>query len=406
MEPAWDAGRMGYLTDRRAGCGTIRETCCPRRGTPSSAGSCTRLLAVFDAVRGSGARLDLRYAWGDDYHDVMRAGLERLAGLLGRRAGPFDWRVCVDAAPLPSAPTHAAADWGGSDAALPDKRGERLVVLPGRLLVSLELAPDAPPLPTFQAPARGASTLSHRSDCARGRSAVSASTPACTSHISLLNCAARFGNSAQRIGQHLFGCDVCAGCLSLEPARPATEDPAFAPLHFAPRSGPDGGDQRGGISRSVPPHPGLRAAMRVPPQRGYRDGERQAGDLSGAAPETGGVPGPCGGPARSMGAGRLNYHTPCNRTIVACWFDHATHHRTGSRSALAAGPLRSRPSTIPAADGTLDERSGPDDGLPAVRRAAGPVPRSPLPPIAATLVGAFPAVTTPMSCCIRGRRKG
>src|ERR1035441_3080310 len=42
-----------------------------------------------------------RYAWGDDYHAVIRRGLERLDGMLRQRAGPgFESRICVDTAPL------------------------------------------------------------------------------------------------------------------------------------------------------------------------------------------------------------------------------------------------------------------------------------------------------------------
>src|SRR5260370_25664307 len=42
-----------------------------------------------------------RYAWGEDYHDVMRRGLERLAGLLREGAGRgVESRIFVETAPF------------------------------------------------------------------------------------------------------------------------------------------------------------------------------------------------------------------------------------------------------------------------------------------------------------------
>src|SRR5258708_3983863 len=92
------AGRMGYLTDHR---GAIRRD--PRRLLPSA----RSIICVGKLYNGPEPystrfnRSDLawisRYAWGDDYHDVLRAGLERLAAKLGPN---HEWRACVATAPL------------------------------------------------------------------------------------------------------------------------------------------------------------------------------------------------------------------------------------------------------------------------------------------------------------------
>ena len=73
-----------------------------------------------------------RYAWGDDYHGVLRRGLEQLAARIGAPAR-FESRFCVDTAPLARA--ILCADGGvGLDRQeyLPDQPAKRLVVFPGR----------------------------------------------------------------------------------------------------------------------------------------------------------------------------------------------------------------------------------------------------------------------------------
>ncbi len=51
-----------------------------------------------------------RYAWGQDYHDLMRASLEAMVVRLKEHA-TFDWKICVDTAPLAGADLRAS---GGS----------------------------------------------------------------------------------------------------------------------------------------------------------------------------------------------------------------------------------------------------------------------------------------------------
>ena len=96
------AGEMGYLTDRRA---AVRDD--PRNLLPSAKSIiCVGKLyngpePYSTCLNGDELAWISRYAWGDDYHDVLRAGLERLAEKLRQHVGhPFDWKICVDTAPL------------------------------------------------------------------------------------------------------------------------------------------------------------------------------------------------------------------------------------------------------------------------------------------------------------------
>ena len=133
---AGHAGKMGYLTDRRA---AVRDD--PRNLLPS-ARSVICVGKLYQTPWPHSTRFHdaecawiSRYAWGEDYHDVMRRGLERLDGLLREGAGAaFESRICVDTAPLLERSLRAA---GGArlDRAeyLPDQSAAGLVVLPGRV---------------------------------------------------------------------------------------------------------------------------------------------------------------------------------------------------------------------------------------------------------------------------------
>ena len=79
------AGEMGYLTDRRA---AVRDD--PRHLLPS-ARSVICVGKLYQTPWPHSTRFHdedcawiSRYAWGEDYHDVMRRGLERLDALAAR----------------------------------------------------------------------------------------------------------------------------------------------------------------------------------------------------------------------------------------------------------------------------------------------------------------------------------
>src|SRR5579863_2273568 len=88
------AGEMRYLTDHRA---EVRED--PRRLLPSarsiiSLGKVYNWPAPYSTQFSDSTRAWVsRYAWGDDYHDVMREGMKRLVEALSGEIG-FEWKIC------------------------------------------------------------------------------------------------------------------------------------------------------------------------------------------------------------------------------------------------------------------------------------------------------------------------
>ena len=97
-----NAGEMRYLTDRRA---AVRDD---PRNLLASARSMVCVGKVYQTPCPYSTRFSdperawiSRYAWGGDYHDEMRRGLERLAALVRERAGAdLESKICVDTAPL------------------------------------------------------------------------------------------------------------------------------------------------------------------------------------------------------------------------------------------------------------------------------------------------------------------
>ena len=230
------AGEMGYLTDRRA---EVRDD--PRNLLPSArsiicAGKLYQTPWPYSTQFEDRERAWIsRYAWGDDYHDVMRAGLERLAGLLGERAGPFDWRVCVDTAPLleRSYARAAGLGWIGRNTCLINEASGSWFFL-GELLVSLELAPDAPPPDRCGTCTRCIDACPTEAIVPADGARYTIDSRLCISYFTIELRGEIPETARSGIGQHLFGCDICQDVCPWNRRAPATEDPAFAPRHFAP----------------------------------------------------------------------------------------------------------------------------------------------------------------------------
>jgi epoxyqueuosine reductase len=123
------AAGMRYLTDRRA---------LVRQDVRSLLGPARSVICV--------GKLYNRYAAVPDYHDVLRAGLERLAARLTAELGPFERKICVDTAPLleRALARRAGLGWIGKNTCLINQpMGSRFFL--GELITSLDLEPDQPP---------------------------------------------------------------------------------------------------------------------------------------------------------------------------------------------------------------------------------------------------------------------
>ena len=136
------AGEMRYLTDRRAELRRDVRNLLPSAKSVICVG---KLYNTPDPPREEGDARISRYAWGKDYHVTMRAALERMvARLLEREA--FDWKICVDTAPLleRSFARQAGLGWIGKNTCLINEPLGSWFFL-GEIITSLDLEPASPP---------------------------------------------------------------------------------------------------------------------------------------------------------------------------------------------------------------------------------------------------------------------
>jgi len=234
------AGEMGYLKDKRADMRLDPRSLLPSARSVISVGK----LYNTDQPYSTHAATDdrgwvSRYAWGDDYHDVLRSGLERLIGRLkAELEAPFDWKICVDTAPLleRAYARWAGLGWIGKNTCLINQGMGSWFFL-GELLTSLEIAPDAPP------PDR-CGTCTRCIDACPTQAIVpveSGEGPGwaldsrrCISYFTIEHRGGIPEAFRAEVGAQVFGCDICQDVCPWNRKAAVTPEPAFGPHHMSP----------------------------------------------------------------------------------------------------------------------------------------------------------------------------
>ena len=230
------AGEMRYLTDRRA------EVRSDPRQLLASARSIVCAGKLYNTPRPYSTQMEAaelawisRYAWGDDYHDVMRRGLAQLDALLRECAGAaYESKICVDTAPLleRSYARLAGLGWIGKNTCLIHQGGGSWFFL-GELLVSIEIAPDAPP-PDRCGTCRRCIDACPTSAIVPFGGRYTVDSRLCISYLTI---ELRGGVTEERRagnGGHVFGCDICQDVCPWNRRAPVTAEAAFEPRDFAP----------------------------------------------------------------------------------------------------------------------------------------------------------------------------
>jgi len=166
-----------------------------------------------------------RYAWGRDYHRVVKGKLHKLADAMRARFGPnVSTRACVDTAPVieRELAAQAGVGWIGKNTmVLHQELGSYFVL--GVLLTTLELEPDEPledhcgscnacldacPTDAFPKP--------YEMDASR-----------CLSYLTIEHRGDIPAEFHSKVGDWVFGCDVCQEVCPFNRRPPVTNEPDF-----------------------------------------------------------------------------------------------------------------------------------------------------------------------------------
>jgi epoxyqueuosine reductase len=221
------AGSMTYLhrsADRRADARNVL----PTARTVIATATVYNTDRPYSTEMSNGGRAQIaRYAWGDDYHDVIGARLEQLVNWMRRESlEPFDARAYVDTGPVQERvyAQHAGIGWIGRNTCVISPTLGSWTFL-GVILCSLPLEVDQPALDQC-----GTCTL-----CIEACPTHAIVAPGvldstrCISYLTIEHRGDIPADQRAGIGSHVYGCDVCQEVCPWNALAPRSEDPAWQP---------------------------------------------------------------------------------------------------------------------------------------------------------------------------------
>ncbi|MGB4256875.1 MAG: tRNA epoxyqueuosine(34) reductase QueG, partial [Phycisphaerae bacterium] len=166
-----------------------------------------------------------QYAWGRDYHKVIRKRLHRLVDRMRQAIEePFEARVCVDTAPVLERELAAAAGigWIGKNTMVLHQEIGSFFFL-GEIITTLDLAPSLPAVDhcgtctrCLEACPTGALIAPYQMDARR-----------CISYLTIEHRSEIAQELRPLMGNWLYGCDICQDVCPYNRKAPPTREPAY-----------------------------------------------------------------------------------------------------------------------------------------------------------------------------------
>ena len=202
-----------------------------------------------------------RYAWGRDYHEVMRERLNALVAALKEKfPGEENSRAYADTGPIAERifAKHAGLGWLGKNTLLLNQELGSWFFL-GVILTTLELEPSL-----------AAGEMPPADLCGNCRQCLDACPTGalvepyvldarkCISYLTIELRGAIPGEFRERMGRHVYGCDICQEVCPYNRAAPVTEVREFEPRSWEDGRGSvgsivgmAGGNDGGGVSGKI-----------------------------------------------------------------------------------------------------------------------------------------------------------
>jgi len=229
------AGEMRYLTDHRAGIRADPVLLLP------GARSIICVGLVYNGPEPISAEFEdperawiSRYAWGEDYHHILRSKLQELTRKL-LIIEEFSWKICVDTAPLleRSLARQAGLGWIGRNTCLINQQLGSWFFL-GELITTLDIAPDSPPPDRCGTCTRCIDACPTDAIVPSPDGQFELDARLCISYFTIEIRSSIPETHRSSIGSHIFGCDICQDVCPWNNRAAETTEPAFQPREFAP----------------------------------------------------------------------------------------------------------------------------------------------------------------------------
>jgi epoxyqueuosine reductase len=220
------AGEMEYMArsaDRRADVRAV----VPGARSVIVTGTLYNTVSPYASVPADDVALISRYAWGDDYHDVLRTRLDTLLAWMRRESEePFDARAYVDTGPVQERvyAQYAGLGWIGKNTCLinPDV-GSWLFL--AEIICTLALEPDSPGLEQCGSCTRCLDA------CPTGALVEPGVLDArrCVSYLTIELRSAIPPSFREALDTHVYGCDICQDVCPHNHASPQSDEVAWQP---------------------------------------------------------------------------------------------------------------------------------------------------------------------------------
>ncbi len=221
------AGDMGYLArsaDKRA---DVRAVLPSARTVIVAATVYNTARPYSIECRDPGRAHIARYAWGDDYHDVLGKRLDALLAWMREQSPePFEARAYVDTGPIQERvyAQYAGIGWIGKNTCVINPELGSWIFL-SEIICSLALETDSPSFDQC-----GTCTLCLEACPTQAIVAAGVlDSTRCISYLTIESKEAIPDALASAVGSHVYGCDICQEVCPWNGTPAVSRDPAWQP---------------------------------------------------------------------------------------------------------------------------------------------------------------------------------